>query len=564
MNAAHTADRLTTPLPRLFPLAVAAVAVLAFILRLVPDARTVDDAFITFRYSRNLLDGLGFVYNPGVFTLGTSTPLWAFLMAAIGGAARLFGPADDFPRYAMALSALLDALSAALLVCIALRAFRAVFGRAWPPLALMPGVLYALSPMSVTFAIGGMETSLVVLWMCTAWALWLSVFPAFAPHGPRGQVALGVVYALALLTRLDSALWIAPLAVAQVMTVADGTAAARTDARAHTGLGAYAAGLLRGFPWRTPAASAAVLVPMAGLAWATFGSPIPNSVTAKQFAYLLEPGSAFVRMIQTYSTPFFEFDTFGTVGAMAGLFAYAGLAGLAVVVAARRWPRLLPMLVYPWIYLAVFSVLNPLIFRWYMAPPIPAWAFALVFGLAAAVWPLIRRADGARWAGRAVLAAVPALWAFTSVGGWVASPDHGPNRPAPRMAWHAIELMYRETALRLRAEHGVNETTRVASADIGAVGFYTRAVIVDTVGLVTPELGAYYPADPALVADGQNYAVPPALILDTQPDYFVTMSGFIERGLAQDPRFTDTYRLLVNEPFPYYGGFMQVWARSTE
>ena len=34
-----------------------------------------DDAFITFRYARNLAAGLGFVYNQGEPVMGTSTPL---------------------------------------------------------------------------------------------------------------------------------------------------------------------------------------------------------------------------------------------------------------------------------------------------------------------------------------------------------------------------------------------------------------------------------------------------------------------------------------------------------
>jgi len=40
-----------------------------------------DDAFITFRYAKNLADGLGFVYNPGEHVYGTSSPGFALLMA---------------------------------------------------------------------------------------------------------------------------------------------------------------------------------------------------------------------------------------------------------------------------------------------------------------------------------------------------------------------------------------------------------------------------------------------------------------------------------------------------
>ena len=37
---------------------------------------TADDAFITFRYAQNLVEGLGPVYNPGERVEGYSSPIW--------------------------------------------------------------------------------------------------------------------------------------------------------------------------------------------------------------------------------------------------------------------------------------------------------------------------------------------------------------------------------------------------------------------------------------------------------------------------------------------------------
>jgi hypothetical protein len=45
--------------------------------------RTVDDAFITFRYAQNLVDGLGPVYNPGERVEGYSSPIWMLGSAAV-------------------------------------------------------------------------------------------------------------------------------------------------------------------------------------------------------------------------------------------------------------------------------------------------------------------------------------------------------------------------------------------------------------------------------------------------------------------------------------------------
>ena len=69
----------------LWHVALAATIVLALVARFLPGERTIDDAFITFRYSRNLLAGNGFVYNPGQRVQGTTTPLYTLLMAAEQG-----------------------------------------------------------------------------------------------------------------------------------------------------------------------------------------------------------------------------------------------------------------------------------------------------------------------------------------------------------------------------------------------------------------------------------------------------------------------------------------------
>src|SRR5258708_39659005 len=96
------------PARRLIRLDIAliiAVMLLAFTARIIPGPRTIDDAFITFRYSRNIVEGQGFVYNPGLQSLGTTTPLYTLLMAAISFVMR----GEDFQSYAIAVNALADA-----------------------------------------------------------------------------------------------------------------------------------------------------------------------------------------------------------------------------------------------------------------------------------------------------------------------------------------------------------------------------------------------------------------------------------------------------------------------
>src|SRR5690606_17783367 len=121
-------------------------------------------------------------------------------------------------------------------------------------------------------------------------------------------------------------------------------------------------------------------------------------------------------------------------------------------------------------------------FRWYLTPPMPAYFVSILCGVAALMELL--RASRPVVAGNltAEPAAITILFTLNS---WTLNPDHGPNRPAPQMAFHELELNYAKMAWMLREEYGVNEDAILAAGDIGALGFYSRAHIFDTIGLVT-------------------------------------------------------------------------------
>lgn len=495
--------------------------------RLLPGPRTIDDAFITFRYSRNIVEGQGFVYNPGSRVLGTTTPLFTVLMAAISAVLR----GQDFPWYAIGVSALADAGTAACLFLLARRLTGSTLA------GTLLGALWAIAPMSVTFAIGGMETSLNIFWMVGA--TWLFVV--------ERPVWLGIFAALGFLTRIDAVIWIGPIFALQLVEC-------WRDRR----LGSWIARL----PWQTWLAFGIALLPWFIFSLAYFGSPFSRSLTAKSVAYVLPPGSAKDQLLQTYATPFFEFDTFGWAGAFLGIFIYTFLSAAGIFYAARRLPRLVPFLVYPWLYFAIFSIANPLIFRWYRAPPLPA----LMLGILAGVWMLIvvplrqRRT----WLAPTLIGFLALLWGGMSLHAWVLHPDHGLDRPAPQMAWHKIELLYQQVGTQLRDEYGVTPDTLVASADIGAIGYFSRAMIIDTVGLVTPVLSKYYPVSPDLIVNEQNYAIPPQLILDTKPAYLITMEAFVRLGLEQNPTFKAEFGdPILKIPTDFYGTDMRVYKRRT-
>lgn len=506
------------------------IVAVAFVVRIVPQPRTVDDAFITFRYSRNVVDGYGFVYNRDSKVLGTTTPLYALSMAAFGA---VLG--EDYPWYALVVNALADAASVVLLFLIGnyLTGNRNA--------GYLVAAIWAIAPYSVTFAIGGMETSVHNLWMLAAWTAYLD---------RRRGGWVGAFVALGLLTRPDALIWAAPLLLHQLWTV--WRQRQPNDS------------LMDWLPWRDYAIGLILGLPWTIFATFYFGSPFPHTVGTKSVVYHVSATQALVRLIQHYTTPFHQHLVLGVVlGISVGMvFIFLSFLGLRAVM--PRTPRALPILSYPWLYFAVFTFLNPLIFRWYLTPPMPAYYLAIVCG-GGVVVSLLQPMINAKWLRYASIGlAIVAL--LLVVNAWDLHPDHGPDRPAPRMAFHELELNYERMARRLVTEQGVGPDTLVAAADIGAVGFYTNATILDTVGLVTRDLDVYYDREEqaAMLVDGANYVIPPEMIFDRQPEYLVVMQDFITKGLQQDPRFVQQYEQLYIIETDYYGDAMLVFRRKTD
>jgi hypothetical protein len=520
-----------------------ALSLLALLARLLPGERTIDDAFITFRYVENLVAGRGFVYNPGERVLGTTTPLFTLLLTA----EKLVLPGARLPALARATNALAGALSVAILAWIGRHALGV------PGLGLAAGLLWALSPMAVTFAIGGMETSVYVL-------LLLSALATYALGRSRWSA---LFCALATLTRPDALLLVGPLF-------------------------AHMTWMRRRFPWQEAALYLALLLPWAAFATLYFGSPLPHSLIAKSVAYRIGPYSALVRLVQHYATPFFGHRLFGVRWVGVGMLLYPFLAWVGGLSMVRGWPllnppcttrgdeeeraaraRLWPLVLYPWVYSLALSVYNPLIFRWYLAPAIPAYVLCILVGgqrllsdLAAIVAkPSSRRraaADTVKggvptalYVRKGVEAALVLVLAAMLLNAWQAHPGHGPDRPAPEMAWFRLEQLYRRATRDLVEREPISDETRIAAGDIGVVGYESGARILDTVGLVSPEAVAYAPLpDEAYVG---VYAISTELILDQRPDYLIALEVYVRNTLRRSEQFNRQYELVQRWPTDIYG-----------
>ena len=476
-------------------LALILPAVVALLARVLTGPHPIDDAYITFRYARNLAEGLGLVYNPGEWVLGTTAPLWAMLL---GGGYRL--GLTDLPWLATIVSAVCDAATVALLVSLCLR-------MGWRPIgAALVGLAWALNPMSIAFATGGMETSLFVLVALIALGL--------AARGSRLPAVAGLS-GLATLIRPEGALlaasvvgwtfladrrqtWLAALAAASPMAVAGLT-----------------------FLWR-------------------YGSPLPNSVAAKQLAYQptwpLE--NTFALLIQAGLPGWSTYLVAAVPAAVGVLMAVLGLAALLELVRKglpwldRRGLAWQPFAAFAVFYIAFYmlvGVRGVRLFPWYLVPIEPFYLLGAAAGLV--------RVGGWRapW-----LAAVLVLWQAPAI-------DWQHPLMATGETFGREELML-DVGRGLAAE--LPPSAVVAAPEIGALGYASNLRVLDTVGLVSPAALPYYPLPPEqVVADN---AIPARLIVDRQPDAVVTLDAFAQKSLLSDAAFMRDYRLEASYQAPVW------------
>jgi hypothetical protein len=348
--------------------------------------------------------------------LGTTTPLYTLLLAGLA----LVTGSRDFPTLALAVNALAGAASVGLLYGLGKR-----FAGHQAP-ATAAALLWAVAPHSVTFAVGGMETDLTI-------ALLLGCFYA---HLSKRPYAFAGLAALAFLARPDTL-------IATGLLFLDLLLARRR------------------IPWQEGCTTLALLSPWLIFGTLYFGSPLTTSIAAKSTTYRLPPEADSVRLLQHYATPFFEHRALPSVAVFIVFILYCALCALGGLSAFRRERRTWPLIAYPFVYFAVFALANPLLFRWYLSPPLPFYFLLILTGawtVANDVGRLVAR-KRVNWE-TGDQSTNPPIYQFTNLlfalfaaatlaltfNAWDLHPDHGPDRPAPEMAWFKLELLYAQAA----------------------------------------------------------------------------------------------------------------------
>lgn len=443
-----------------------------------------DDALITLTYAKNLARGDGFVFNHPPPVLGTTTPLFTMVVAALG-AVVVFA---DLTTVALLVSAL---CWVGLIWCWF--AFRREFLLTdWQ--AAVVGLVMAASGWIRHLE---MEAYLFALLLTVATGLFF-----------RGRLAAaGAASALLVLTRGEGALLFGILLFLAIATERP-CQRPRSDApwsRSGTLL------LCTGFG-----------IPM--LAWSvyahiTFGTVVPNTLAAKVAQGASGLWRPFLEQLVRVWIP-----SWGTRLALPGVpllgvWYLLVVIGLAAVV--RRHRPLLVLVVWMVAYVGSYALLGVAGYPWYALPVYFVLSLLLGVGLAFVARLVAQLLHGGR------RGAVAAAVVVTVIVLWLGIPT---ARAALTPRTSQRQVAYLDLARWLR-DH-TDPSASVAYHEIGYLGYYTDNRIVDLVGLVSPDITPH-------VAIG-DFAWG---FWESQPDYLVHPQGsrFFE-GIVGDPRFSRLYR----------------------
>ncbi len=408
---------------RVIVIAVLAVIVVA-LLAAAFWAYTQDDVFITYVYSRNIAHGQGFVFNPGERVQGSTTPLYALLMAGVS----LLTP--DLLHAGNLLSALL-LLAACALAFDLTREELSIYARVALILILITSPL-----VYVSF---GMETLLYTALLMLAFWLW--------QRERRGWAML--VAAALTWTRADGIVMGGTLGLLALADTWRSRPAGAPMPR------------LRDLPWKEGVIYLLGIAPWFVFAALYFGTPLPNTFSAKQE---ILHGVKFWTDGWGWWRSFYGNNWLSLLA--------APLIGLGVW---RVWmhPRLRPIALWAVLYALGYTVLNVTAF-WYYTPLFAVMVLLAAFGGEWLARQLVARATDRRFvaAGAAVIVLGSAALATAQALKY--------GNPPPRVD------TYRDVGQWIDANTPADSTLLLG--DLGIVGYYAQRHTMDVPGLITPEM----------------------------------------------------------------------------
>jgi len=404
------------------------------------EAFPLDDSWIHMQFARNLAEGRGFSYNPGVPVSGSTAPLWTL---ALGGAFAVLG---SHPVLAKVLGI------AATLGTAWLAGRLALIWAGRHDVAVLASVLVALAGPMVWGALSGMEVTLAALLVTAVLVL----------HARGRAWAGGVALGLAALARPEAVLLLPLLWLAGPLTGR------------------------RALAWGLPVAG--FLTPWVAFNLATTGTPLPATAAAKIEGGLVGYLAGVREPLHTtlLQRPW-QFETewvrwLWRADALLPLLLLPGLWWLGRFVGRAALMPASVLVLHP----LAMALLAP-----YRAPSFQEGRYSihlLPLALVVAVVPLAPFFSSSaspsgrfKWlrGGRFGWLAFGALL----VGAVAALPS-----AATRYGWAIQNIEAMQVHLGHWVARHTSPTARIGLNDVGAIAYISRREVVDVMGLVTPAI----------------------------------------------------------------------------
>ena len=386
-----------------------------------------DDSWIHLHFARNIAEGAGFSYNPGVPVAGSTAPLWTLLLAA--GVA-IFGPS----------LLVVKGIGIACTLGAALVTRRAAIAWGAPqPAALAAGLLFSWSGAAQWGALSGMEVSLAAL----------LVAATLLAHARQRFGWVAVLASLAVVARPETLILVPLLALGQPLTVR----------RAAVFLSTIAL----------------ITAPAIAFSLMTVGAPIPATAAAKVegglIGWLAGVREPWVQTLFGRPWSFLKDWVFW-------LFSTHWLLPLSLLGFVIAWRERGRALGVP----ALALVLHPLamaLLAPYRGPGFQEGRYSIY--LLPLAWLLFALLIGKTFATRTGIALV-----FMLI---LSLPTLGDA--AKRYGWAVQNINAMQVELGRWIDRELPRDARLALNDVGAIAYFSRREIIDLMGLVTPEILPY-------------------------------------------------------------------------
>lgn len=452
-----------------------------------------DDAFITFRYAENLVSGNGFVYHAGEWVMGVTTPLYSLIAALIS----LTG--FDLPTAMVAFNIFVDGILLFFLFSI----FEEnQWHRTYPIFAL----LYSISPILTRTTVGAMEMNLftlatiVSIYFYTKNRKYLAITIGTAAYFIRPESALLVILLIAIeFLSYNKMKYLAANCKIPIKGKGFSLQAACSKLR---GIKPTIEGLLNSI--KLALISISILIIPFLILYSYYGNFIPQSVLSKKNL----PGNIY-NIIKSF--------IFGD--AVFVIIFILVLLGIYKAFRKNNFTKILSL--WSLLFLATYLIMRPFVWSWYAH----AFRLALVFFASFSAEYLFDYLQQRKHVFKPVSVAV--VSAAIPVIIWFGVVMYlGGSSPIRTNVMNKLEVWCQNNDL-------ANKT--ILANDIGIVGYYSKARIFDTQGLVSPKASEYKNLEEAIIGEMPDYIFLNILkndfiVMDKLNDLYAPVEIFSKNG----------------------------------